>query len=118
MDAITNMLNSISNLLPAIVWSLTSGIILTMGDIVLRSWFQTRWQHGFEIAFLIYSLGMFFMLMSFFQQNIAVATVAAVAINAIGYILLAYMIYGDVISHGQIVGIILGLAALAILELS
>lgn len=112
------MFIAISNLLPAVAWTLASGFILTVGDIILRSWLPEKWSYGFELTFLIYVLGVFCMMMSFFQQNIALATVAAVIINAVGYLLAVYLIYGDTISTWQAAGIFLGLVAFAILELS
>ena len=112
------MLNALSNLLPAVVWTITSGIVLTAGDLVLRSWLPEKWSYGFELTFLIYIIGVLCMMMSFFQQNIALATVAAVVVNAVGYLLAVYVIYGDTISVWQGVGIFLGLVAFAILELS
>ncbi len=84
---------------------------------MLRSWLETKWKYGFEFTFLVYISGVFCMMMSFFQQNIAVATVAAVILNAVGYLLFAYFYYGDTIGTWQIAGIILGLVAFAILEL-
>jgi hypothetical protein len=112
------MFYTISNLLPAIAWSLLSGLVLTGGDIVLRMSFADKWTSGFYLTFMIYMLGIFFMMMSFFQQNIAVATVAAVIINAVGYLVVVYFLYGDTISMPQLAGIVLGLCAFAILELS
>ena len=111
------MFQTLSNFLPALVWTILSGFILTGGDIMLRSWLQTKWSHGFEFTFLVYISGVFCMMMSFFQQNIALATVAAVILNAVGYLLFAYFYYGDTIGVWQIVGIVLGLIAFTIIEL-
>jgi hypothetical protein len=90
------MLGSIASTLPSFVWALSSGVILTIGDVILRSWFQSSTKYGFALALSTYMLGIFFMMMSFFDKNIAVATVAAVVIN----------------------GVILGICAFGILELS
>ena len=104
--------------MPVILWTLTSGVFLTIGDIVLRIWLPDRWQFGFALVFSIYMLGIFCMMMSFFGQNIAIATVAAVLVNVVGYLLAAYFLFGDTISILQISGCSLGLIAIAILELA
>lgn len=112
------MLIAISNLLPSAVWTIASGFVLTGGDFLLRSWLQTKWPYGFLFTFLVYVLGLLCMMMSFFQQNIAVATVAAVIINVVGYMILAHIFFGDTISLWKGIGIALGLLAFAILELA
>jgi hypothetical protein len=112
------MFSVLSSFLPAIVWSVLSGVILTAGDVTLRFWFEAKWAHGFEVTFLLYMLGVFFMMMSFFEQNIAIATIAAIVLNAVGYLVAVYFIYGDSITLWQTVGVALGLIALAILEIA
>jgi hypothetical protein len=111
-------LSWLSNLIPAALWSVMSGIVLTAGDINLRTWLQYKWPYGFELTILIYVLGLLCMVMSFFQQHIAVATIAAIVMNAAIYIAVASYIFHDSMSGMQIAGIVLGLAAFAVLELA
>src|SRR6185369_7356243 len=103
---------------PAVGWTITSGIILTAGDLVLRQWLDTRWEGGFWLVFAIYMAGIFCMMMSFLSQNIAIATVAAIIANAVFYIVASYFIFGDTISALKIVGIVVGFVSFAILELA
>lgn len=49
----------------------------------------TKWFGGFWIVYLIYISGVFLMMLSFFQQNIAVTTVLTVALNAAIYLSVA-----------------------------
>jgi drug/metabolite transporter (DMT)-like permease len=110
------MVASVALFFPGLVWTLFSGVVLTVGDIILRSWIETKWAHGFELAFLVYVFGVFCMMMSFFHQNIAVGTVAAVVLNAVLYLVAAHFFFGDTIGAWQITGIVLGIIAFAILE--
>ena len=111
-------LSWISHLIPAAVWSIMSGLVLTAGDITLRTWLESKWPHGFELTFLIYILGLLCMMMSFFQQHIALATIAAVVMNAAVYIAVASLVFDDTINGMQIAGIVLGLVAFTLLELA
>ena len=112
------MLNSISTFLPTVAWTVITGILLTLGDLVLREWLDTRWPLGFWVVLTIYMVGTFCMMMSFFSQNIAVATVAAVVANAVGYVVASYFIFGDTISALKIMGMFAGIVSFAILELA
>ena len=112
------MLNIISALLPSMVWTLVGGIFLTVGDVFLRMWFASDLRYGFLLAFILYMTGIFCMMMSFFDKHIATATIAAVLINAILYILVSRFMYGDSVNMLQIGGIILGLVAFIILEIA
>lgn len=110
---------AISNLLPVVAWTLLGGVVLTAGDILLREWLKSHFAYGFWAAFVVYGLGVLCMMMSFLRgQHIAVATIAAVIVNAVGYILVAHVLYGDSLRVWQVVGIVLGIVAFTILELA
>ena len=111
------MITTISTLLPNIFWILLSGIFLTLGDIALRMWFASDLHNGFLTAFLLYMTGIFCMMMSFFEKNIAVATIATVLVNIIIYLLVSNYLYGDTINGWHLFGIILGCIAIIIFEL-
>lgn len=110
------MLAGIAEVFPSIVWTALSGTLLTIGDVVLRLWFGKDVPYGFGIAFLLYAIGLLCMMMSFFGKNIAIATVAAVIINVVTYLLFSYIFYGDTLGVWKIIGIGLGLISIAILE--
>jgi len=83
---------------------------------VFRIWLAEKWYYGFALVLAIYVAGIFCMMMTFFQQNIAIATVAAILVNIVTYLLVARILYGDTLSMLQITGLALGLAAIVILE--
>lgn len=111
------MITTISTLLPNILWIFLSGTFLTLGDIALRMWFASDLRNGFLIAFLLYVTGIFCMMMSFFEKNIAVATIAAVLVNIIIYLAVSNYLYGDTLNGWHFFGIGLGFIAIIIFEL-
>lgn len=111
------MVKSLAALLPALAWTGFSAFFLSTADITLRSWQKTPWPYGFTAAFLLYMIGMICMMLSFMRQNIAAASVAAVVANTSVFILASYFLYGDKITPMQGAGLLLGLVALALLEI-
>lgn len=112
------MLHAIALTLPPVVWTFACAAFLTVGDILFRTWLHSQWTAGFAVTFAFYAIGTLCMMMSFFGQGIAVATVAAVIANIVAYLLASWWLYGDAPNLMQIVGIILGFAVIAILELA
>lgn len=105
-----------SQALSPIMWIILGSTFLTAGDISFRYYIENHWSYGFIISFGIYTIGMFLMVMSFFGQNIAVATVIAILLNISGYLALAYFLFGDTIGVREGVGLILGFVAIYLLE--
>ena len=105
-----------SQLLPAMAWISISALFFTAGDVLFRSWFQSYWSFGFIIALAVYIIGACALVMSFPSENIAVATVIAILANITLYLIAAYFIYGDMISIRESMGLLLGFAAIYVLE--
>ena len=110
------MLLSLSTLLPAAAWVVMSGLLLTIGDVLFRFGVGTHSGLLFAGAYVVYAVGVFSMTMSFFGQNIALATLAAILVNVIGITIVSLWYFGDEISLMQWAGIALGIAALFMLE--
>lgn len=105
-----------STLLPPIIWIALSSALFATGDIVLRFWISTHSNLTFILGLGIISIGMFFLSMSFPSQNIAVATVVSILLNISLYLLLAFFIFGDIITIKESIGLIVGFLAIFILE--
>lgn len=110
------MIKIVAQTLPSLTWTIIGGILLTVGDVALRSWFETHWKFGFTASFVIYVLGMLCMMMSFFGENIAIATVVMVLLNTILYLVISYYLYGDTLHTPQMIGIALGMVAIVFLK--
>lgn len=111
-------IQALSHLLPAAAWTLLAGCVWTGGDLLLRSWLHSRWEHGFALSFAVIITGTFFWMLGALQQNIAIAAVAAVLINVIGYIVAAHFLYGDTLGLLHGVAITVGLIVIAVLQLA
>jgi len=108
----------IAGLLPSLAWIFIGALFLTAGDIAMRSYFAKTLPYGFGISLFAYMLGILCMMMSFFGKHIAIASVAAVILNIVIYLLISHFFYGDTLSPMEISGIILGLVAVTVLELA
>lgn len=107
---------SLSAALPPLIWIAFSAILFTSGDIVFRFWYQSSSTLFFVVALTLVTIGMFFLAMSFPHQNIAVATVVAVLINITLYLVAAFLIFGDMPTIKEAIGLLLGFVAIYILE--
>lgn len=105
-----------ASLLSAPVWLSASAVLLTAGDVVFRLWQKQPFWGGFEGTFAIYMLGILCLIFSFFSENIALATTAAIILNSLGYLLAAYLLWGETVSGVQLAGIGLGLVAIGLMQ--
>lgn len=107
---------SFSQLLPPLMWIGLSSLFFTVGDIIFRFWIQNTANLHFLGGLIFVCIGMFCLAMSFPSQNIAVATVVAILLNITLYLIAAYFIFGEMITIRESVGLLLGFAAIYILE--
>ena len=112
------MIHAFSSLLPTYVWIILSSIILTVGDVLFRIYQSAALPRGFIILFLIYVVGVFCMVMSFFGENIAIATIISIIFNCIAYLIVSYLLFGDTLTPLQICGIGFGFISIGIMTLS
>lgn len=98
------------------VWIVLGGVFLTGGDILFRIFQSSQWKFGFVVAFCVYGIGSLCMMLSFFGENIAVASILTLVFNVLIYLAAAYFFFGDTVSHREIFGILLGLAAVMVIE--
>lgn len=114
-----NLVNpqSISALMPALGWMLFSAGLLTIGDVVFRVWLNQQFSFGFWAVLLVYVVGIFCLMLSFFGEHIAIAGAICIIANSVIYLVVAYLIYGDTISPWQMVGMVLGIAAIFAMQL-
>jgi multidrug transporter EmrE-like cation transporter len=97
---------------------LTGGMILTVGDIVMKKWVATSGSALYIAGLAIYLVGLNFLVWSFKYKNIAVASVMFVFFNVVTLMAASWLFFKEGLSVQQIVGVSLGLASVAILELA
>ena len=94
------------------------GIILTIGDLFMKEWVVTNKSTLYIIGIIIYLVGLNFLAFSFKYKNIAVASVIFVLINIITLLAFSYFYFHEKLSGLEISGILLGIAAIVMLELA
>lgn len=94
------------------------GIILTIGDIVMKKWVSTSHFSYYMIGLFIYLIGLNFLAFSFKYKNIAVASVIFVLFNVITLSIVSWLYFKETLNTMQLIGIVVGLIAVVMLELS
>ncbi|CAK6692625.1 hypothetical protein WH5701_15821 [Synechococcus sp. WH 5701] len=98
------------------VMLLIGGVILTIGDLAIKTWIIKENRPAFWLGMMIYMAGMAILAHAFRYRNIATASIICVVFNVITLILATRLIYGESISKQQYVGMGVGVLAIIILE--
>ena len=102
----------------AMILLLAGGIILTVGDFLMKKWVNTNSYLFYIIGMAVYLIGLNFLAQSFKFENIAVASVIFVIFNVVTLSLVSWFYFKETLSNLQIAGIVVGLIAVVLLELS
>jgi multidrug transporter EmrE-like cation transporter len=100
----------------ALILLFIGGVILTFGDIIMKRWVTTNNYWLYISGLAIYLVGLNFLAQSFRYKNIAVASVILVIFNVAILALVSWLYFKEALSLMQILGIVLGIAAIVILE--
>lgn len=98
--------------------TITGGIVLTLGDIVMKYWIETNTKLLFLFGILIYVIGEVIMAFGFKYGNIAVVSVMMVIINVIALSVLSLVFFHEKMSLMAVAGIVLGIFSVVLLEMS
>jgi multidrug transporter EmrE-like cation transporter len=93
------------------------GIILTIGDVVMRRWVRGDGNSFYLIGLIFYIIALNFLAQSYRFKNIAVASTAMVVINIVLLIGFSWFYFKEPPTTVQSIGLILGIAAIVFLEL-
>jgi len=93
------------------------GIILTAGDIVLKKWVVTSYNHFYVLGLVLYFISMNFLAQSYKYEDIAIASMIMVIFNILTLTLVGYFVFKENITAYEIMGIALGITALIFLEI-
>jgi multidrug transporter EmrE-like cation transporter len=102
----------------AIILLFIGGVILTLGDILMKKWVVTNKYLFYFIGLAVYLVGLNFLAQSFKFKNIAVASVIFVIFNVVTLSLVSWFYFKETLSFTQIIGITLGIASIVVLELA
>jgi multidrug transporter EmrE-like cation transporter len=93
------------------------GLILTVGDIVMKEWVVTNKSYFYVIGMVIYLVGMLFLAQSFKYKNIAVASVIFVLFNVITLSIVSWFYFNEKLSSLEMAGMVMGLVSIILLEI-
>jgi len=93
------------------------GIVLTVGDLVMKKWVGNSSPFLYGLGLAIYLIGMVFLSQSFKFKNIAVASLMLVLFNIVTLLIVSWFFYQEKLSLLQMIGIAFGLISIVILEL-
>ncbi len=97
--------------------TITAGILLTIGDIVLKQWVKYSYTSLYIGGILLYLISMNLLAHSYKYEDIAVASMLMVIFNIITLTLVGYFYFNENITIYEITGIFLGIASIGFLEL-
>lgn len=103
--------------MPSIIYLAIGGIILTIGDIIFKFYAQKPQVSLYTSGLLIYLLGLTFLVQSFKNENIAVASTIFVIVNVATLSLVSWLYFKEPLSIYQIAGIIVACIGIVLLEL-
>lgn len=93
------------------------GLILTVGDIIMKQWIVTQNYYWYWFGIAIYLVSMNFLAHSFRFKNIAIASVIFVLFNIITLSFVSWFYFKEKMNILSIFGLILGLVAITVLEI-
>ena len=103
------------NYLP-IALLLVGGIILTVGDIVMKKWAINQKVSLYLIGLFFYLIGLNFLAQSYRFRNVAAASLIFVVINITILVFVSWFYFKEKLSLMEILGIVLAIAGVIILE--
>ena len=103
--------------IPIVLLMITSGTLLTIGDIWCKRWLMTgsNWWYAATLATYIAALN--FTMQVFKGKNITIATCIIILFNTISFLLINWFYFGEKLSSMQLAGIVVGLIAVVLLEM-
>lgn len=103
------------------MWYLViGGTLLTLGDIVLKSWMVRELPYAsarYAGGLLLYLVAMICLVESFRRYHIAAASVLLVVCNVVILLVVSWLYFGEKISAVQLAGVALALVSVALIEL-
>ena len=94
------------------------GLILTLGDILMKKWVILHQMSWYVWGLLLYFIALNFLAQSFRTENIAVASLILILVNVITLSIVNWLYFKEPLNSYQMVGMVLGLASVTLLELA
>jgi multidrug transporter EmrE-like cation transporter len=92
------------------------GIILTIGDIIAAQWIRFGGNYLYIFVILFYFIGMIFLINSYKNEDIPVASIILVIFNVVILVFAGVFLFGESINLLKILGIVLCFVSIYLLE--
>lgn len=92
------------------------GAIDTAGDLVMKTWVVSNRRTVFILGLVIYLIGLVWLAESYKYEKIAVASIIFVVFNVIILAVVSWLYFKEPLTTVQIIGILMGIGAVALLE--
>lgn len=103
------------NMVPLLI-IFAGSLFLTLGDIVAKMWITTNKPLHFAITLSLYLIALVFLILSFRFKNIAIASLLLIGLNVLTLAIWSWLVYNEPLNRIEIAGLILGFAAVCLLE--
>lgn len=92
------------------------GVILTIGDILMKKWTMTNQSSMYLVGMLVYLIGMHLLAQSFKYKSMATASTIFVVINVISLIVFNWIYLKEAITIYKGIGIVLAVLSIWFME--
>lgn len=93
-----------------------AGILATIADYYLKIWANTNDTKLIVGAIIIYAISIFVFALSLKTGTLLTSGAAYVIVNALGFLFLSKVVFGENITQTQYFGVIIGMVALYLIE--
>lgn len=100
----------------AIILAVAGGLILTIGDIILKQWVVKSYTMLYIAGLALYFISMNILAYSYKFEDVAVASMMMIIFNIVTLTLVGYFFFNENITLYEISGIALGIFAVMLLE--
>lgn len=104
--------------MPTLAWLAVGGVTLTAGDIVFKYWALAPRPSLYVAGLALYLAGAMCLVQTYRSENIAVATAVFIIFNLASLLLASWLWFGEPVVGWRLVGLLLAVAAVAILEVA
>jgi multidrug transporter EmrE-like cation transporter len=95
---------------------IVGGVILTIGDIIMKKWTVTNEAGAYLMGMAVYLVGMHFLAHSFKYKSMATASTIFVVINVVTLIIFSWVYFKEPVSIYKCIGIALAVLAIWFME--
>lgn len=97
---------------------LVAGITLTVGNLVAGKWVQNNNKFLYILVLFLYMIGLNFLIYSYKFEDIAVASITMEIFNIVTLTIAGRFLFKENITKTELAGIMVGIIAIIVLEIS